>query len=475
MVIICISLLVCSVNAEQGVTVYPGNITIEGSKYDLPVRSLILTANQNISDLRFLSTDLESPAGKVFSSDLIQATSFGSRMENGSIQKVSIRIDLPNSTEAARYAGEFWFTSTNTTTRIPVSVTVKDGWFIPLLVLVIAVLASVLIFTYETRGKKRDQILQELGVLNYHVTNDPDLKAKYGSRLNPFHSYLKDQIDTIHTKIQAGEIDEADALLKTTGKAWEKWNTQRSGWINAFKNFERFLDRLNEVESLIQHDDRYPRKLIKDPREIPFFKDMRDTLAAEYDAAPEAEKPGPYLGTIDAHARKEAQYHNDFRDLRGLAVLCDTKTDCDACSLNDLWISFFGISVKDDLAAIEKRIQETAVAIKACPAKMTVKMDLGVPTRETVEGFAVTYYPGPAGNVEEGSFWANIRLRLYNIGSFLITIIILVSIGFSLQYLNNPTFGSIGDYAGLALWGLLVGPFADALVKKTGKSSLGVE
>ncbi len=473
--ILCLALLVCSVDAGQGVAVYPANLTVEGSEYDHPVRTFILTAQQDISDLQFISTDLESSGGKVFPSDLIQATNLSSRMANGSLQKVSIRIDLPNATDPARYAGEVWFSSTNATTRIPVSVTVKDGFIVPLFILLLAVLASILIFTYEARGKKRDQILQELGVLNYHVTHDQDLGAEYGSRPNPFHSYLADRIDTINKKIQAGETDEADTLLQTTEKAWEKWNTQRFSWMNAFKNFQEFLAELNESEKTIQHDDCFPIDLVDDQRHIPFFTDLRDTLTAEYDKAPETEKPDLYLGTVTGHARKEAQYRNDFQDLRRLAVICDTKMDCDACNLDELWISFFRLTENDDLAAIEKRIRDTASTIKGCPDKMTVKMDLGGQRRETVEGFTVTRYPGPEGSVEEGSFWANFRLWLYNVGSFLITIVILVSIGFSQLYLQNPTFGSPGDYATLAIWGLLVGPFAEALVRKRGKSTFGAD
>ena len=474
-VILCLSLLVCSVDAEQGVSVYPANITIEGSEYDLPVRTLILTAHQNISDLQFISTDLASSGGNVFPSDLIQATNISSQMANGSLQKVSIRIDLPNATGAARYAGELWFSSTNTITKIPVSVTVKDGYIKPFIILLIAVLASILIFTYETRGKKRDEILQELGVLNYHVTNDQDLKAEFGSRPNPFLSYLVNRIDTINKKIQAGEIDEADALLQTTEKAWEKWNTQRFPWIHAFTMFGDFLERLNDDEASIQRDVREPGAPLNNPREIPFFREMRKTLTEAYDTAPGTEKPDGLLGNIDALALKEERYHNGFLDLRRLEKICDAKRDCDACTLDELWTSFFRLSVDDDFAGFEKRIQDTAGTIKACPDKMTVKMDLGVPPRETVKGFKVAQYPGPAESVADQSYWATFRLWLYEVGAFLITIIILVSIGFSQLYLQNPTFGSSGDYATLAIWGLLVGPFAEALVKKTGKSTFGTD
>jgi hypothetical protein len=70
---------------------------------------------------------------------------------------------------------------------------------------------------------------------------------------------------------------------------------------------------------------------------------------------------------------------------------------------------------------------------------------------------------------------ARLRLKFYRIGSFLVTLVILVSIGYSQLYLADPTFGSPGNYATLALWGLLAGSFSEALIRKTGTATFGVE
>lgn len=80
--------------------------------------------------------------------------------------------------------------------------------------------------------------------------------------------------------------------------------------------------------------------------------------------------------------------------------------------------------------------------------------------RTGTRGFGVRHYPEPAGPVEDRASLADLRLRLYEVGSFLLTVLILAGVGFSQLYLSNSIFGSLADYAGLALWGLLVGPFA---------------
>ena len=334
---------------------------------------------------------------------------------------------------------------------------------------------SVAVFTYEARGKKRDEVLQDLGVLSYHVRHDEEFKTPDSWRPNPFQSFLLDQVDAVDRKLQLGEVEEAATLLESAGDVWERWNTQRSAWNNAFANVHRLLAELVEYEKKIQEGP--GASDLRVPKEIRFYADLRAALLREYDTAPAKERPAVLVDAVAALGGKEVRYRQVLHDLRTMAGTCERKESCDAClrRLHELWNDLLRLTPNDDLGPFEVRAREVEEAIAACLERPTVKMDLGAAAPRRAEGFGVRHYPEPAGTVEDRASLADLRLRLYEVGSFLVTVLILAGVGFSQLYLSNPTFGSLADYAGLALWGLLVGPFAQALVKKTGLSLHGAD
>lgn len=347
-------LLACSV--AQAIVVHPANVSVEASRDDQPVRALVLSAGQNLTGLRFVPTDLASPDGQVLSADLVRVTGLPDAMANGSLQSVSVGLDLPNASSAGRYAGEIWFTSANATARVPVGVTVRDGWLLPLALLLAAVLVSVAVFTYEARGKKRDEVLQDLGVLSYHVRQDGEFEVPDGWRPNPFKSYLLDQVDAVDRKLQLGEVEEAATLLESAGEIWERWNTQRSPWHNAFANVHRFLAELVKYEREIQKEGPGASDL-RVPPEIRFYADLRAALLREYDTAPAKERPAVLVDAVAALDGKEVRYRQVFLDLRIMAGTCERKESCDAClsRLHELCDDLLWLTPNDEFGPLEAR------------------------------------------------------------------------------------------------------------------------
>jgi hypothetical protein len=469
MLIFFIALLLSAVHADSGITAFPANLTIGGSRDNVPVRTIILTASQDITDLSFLAPDLESSTGKTFPATLIRATRFSSQMTNGSNQPVSLRFDLPKAPDTGSFTGEIWVSSANGTTKIPVTVTVRDGWLPPLVVLVAGVLVSLLMWTYETRGKKRDEILQAVGYLCDAMKLDTDLEIPYAGLPNPFSKSLNDSLKHITQKVFAGDLDDAATLLQDAKKTWDKWIENKVDWINAGKNFEGFIEYLKEREDSILSDPDIPQTL-KDPSKgVRYIRDMKNLITSEFGKLHEAVKPETFKSVLDDQSRKEQQFHDLYIRMMKLAYTCKVgKKNCPPCHLIPLWTSFINAS---DLSSLEKYITAKEDEVAKCEDSGAMA---AIRREQRAERFTLT--PTPSQRAQATVYdLARLRLKFYRIGSFLVTLVILVSIGYSQLYLADPTFGSPGNYATLALWGLLAGSFSEALIRKTGTATFGVE
>ena len=468
-----IALLLSVVHADSGITASPANLTIKGSRDDVPVRTLILTAGQDIRDLSFISPDLASDTGKTFPAGLIRATRYSSQMTNGSNQPVSLRFDLPKAPDTGSFSGEIWVSSANGTAKIPVTVTVRDGWLPPLAVLVAGVLVSLLLWTYETRGRKRDEILQAVGYLLEAMKLDTDLQKFYAGLPNPFSTFLKDSLEHITQKVLAGDLDDAETLLKDTKKTWDTWKRQKPGWIVAGENFERFIEFLEKREASFLSDPAIPEKLRKTGR-VRYLKEMQDFISLEFKKLHEADKPETFKSMLGDQIVKEERFGAIFTSMKGLATTCRSVTNCPPCNLDVLWISFMDQSLHSDISSLENDLKARKEEIAKCDKIRAISGLAIPPEKQPLKPFEITPTPSP-GLREQVYDLARLRLKFYRIGSFLVTLVILVSIGYSQLYLADPTFGSPGNYATLALWGLLAGSFSEALIRKTGTATFGVE
>ncbi len=171
---------------------------------------------------------------------------------------------------------------------------------------------------------------------------------------------------------------------------------------------------------------------------------------------------------------KEERFGAIFTSMKGLVTTCGSVTSCPPCNLDDLWTRFMNQSLHSDLSSLENDLKARKEEIAKCDKIRAISGLAIPPEKQPLKAFTITPTPSP-GLREQVYDLARLRLQFYRIGSFVVTLVILVSIGYSELYLNNLTFGTPGNYASLALWGLLAGSFSEALIRKTGTATFGVE
>ncbi|KUG14486.1 hypothetical protein ASZ90_015865 [hydrocarbon metagenome] len=303
---------------------------------------------------------------------------------------------------------------------------------------------------------------------------DDALKTPYARQPNPFFTFLKDSCDQITQKVLAGDLDDAETLLKDTKKTWDTWNRQKNGWIDAGKNFEDFFEFLEKREASFLSDPAIPETIRGSSKRVRYLKEMQEFITTEFGKLHDADKPDTFKSMLGDQSVKEQRFGAIFTSMKGLVTTCGSVTSCPPCNLDDLWTRFMNQPLHSDLSSLENDLKTRNDEINKCDKIMAIAGLEIPPEKQPLKPFEITPTPSP-GLREQVYDLARLRLQFYRIGSFVVTLVILVSIGYSQLYLEDPTFGSPGNYATLALWGLLAGSFSEALVRKTGTATFGVE
>jgi hypothetical protein len=470
---------VLPVFAQGALTATPANITVAGTKMDMPTRTIILAAQEDITDLKFYPLDLQSGEGTIFPAELIQATRISSQIANGSVQSVQVLFELRDAPDTGSFAGEMWFSYAGGVAKVPVTVMVKAGWFWPLVLLILAVLVSYSLFVYKSKLKRKDEIEVRIGIIERNIKKDGKLKPdsiyhydKGVTRENPFYPALQNGIGTVRDKLKADLIEDAEKFLGNTEKIWDKWSYNPSEWVHGLDTFSRCIRDIETNEEQILGTEKIPDGPVKASGEIPYLRDIRAELQKAFKTLTEYEKPNEFTDAVIEQGARARTYIDHYYRILAIQRLCDRcREQHPECDLDTLWASYLDHPPKGsfDQLVVEIAGRKKVVEEKCPPLKMPFGAEVP-PSIFTVPG----EYLGPAG-VPRSTSQAWLHLRIFAAGSFLVTLVILVTIGYSELYLAKPTFGSFADYATLALWGLLAGPFADKLGEKTGQALFKIE
>ncbi len=472
-------LLVGSVHAEQGITVNPVPLNFTGFSVSDEMRTLEITAIENVTDLTFIPLDLTSNDGqRVIHQQSIQAAPFSSSMNNGSIQQIPVTFKLAGS---GHYTGEMWFSSSGSgIAKVPVTATVKDDWELPLAVLLVGIVFSFFLITYSSDFKKRDEIQTTLAVFSNLVISDQDLKTTY--RLSPqdpdeklhtgFFVRINADINQVQLKLDTDAISDAGTSLTNVKDSWDNWNTNKARFMTLFRRAEELVAHMNDLERQTG-----VKAGITGDSSIPVIRSMRDDIRKNFVAVSLKDSGEKLEESIKNSEDSYEKLREVVINLENLEKLCGTidTISCTTCNdLPEVWNSLLLIKNKDEIKEKLDNIGKWTKEVVALPKK---------PISHGVKFFNV---PGvltlaplnpvkvPDATVVNKVNVATARLILFKYGTYLGTIVLVTLYGMLQIYVANPTFGSTGDYINIGIWGLIAGASADAVQKKA-KGLTGIE
>jgi hypothetical protein len=317
------------------------------------------------------------------------------------------------------------------------------------------------VYSYSIGGKKRDEILKGVANLHLRITHDKELKKSYHGVVNPFCTAMSQGVKNLLDKVNDDAIEDAGKLLEETRKLWGKWTTKCYDWMNEFENYGKLIDLLEDDEKEILQDPNIAN-IPSPPTTITFVRELIDYLEQEYRKVVDADGPDTFRLIISAQIAKRKSYlvlHDDLLRLSQQSSQADFQN-----SVKRLYYDFLKLGKDTDLTPLTKEIATLrSQIVTTFGVPVTTPMGVGM------KDFVPTEPPGVKGIPQLGAE-ARYRLWLYGSVSFLILLTVLFLVGYNQLYVIKPTFGSPEDYITLVMWGLLVGPFSDAVTKRTAKS-----
>lgn len=436
--------LIVGVRAESGVTPTPDQITVAGERGAVEARTLLLQATDPITGLRVISLDLQRADGAtVLPAGAIRAALPADEIAAGSLLTIPLTIDL-HDVPSGEFQGRLLVHYHAGALTVPLTVTVKDPWWLPLPVLFVGVGLGVVVSRYRAQGRPRDQVLMRVGQLRAQMRGDADL-------VEPFQARIEAHLVDVESGLQAENWEGARAAVERAEAVWTRWRKGREDWLAQFAYYAEL------VESLQKEPD------------APYIQAVRRVLEDTRREAPEMEGPPKLRKRLDAVARQINRYRRLESQLDELNALRN-RLPAEQTEQAEQWrvktLGFqrrlhdldpndeaaYGTLQKEVEEAISELGQQIAQADRLESAVTFSKggRDLGAVVRHL-------FAPPPAAReiTEEATTGAARRLRCFTWASYGIVVALLAGAGFGELYVANGTFGANawGDYFALLAWG----------------------
>lgn len=454
--IIPISWLLSStiVNAQTKVTIEPENLTITGSRFSqVENRLIFITSNEPIANLQISPRSLYRTDNLVvfpITAITIDKSQPNPKQPDEVIVPVKFNLKKAPSGEfqgKLRLSYQHEEQKLPITMGIPVTIKVKDNWFLPLTVLLVGTGLGIVVSAYRAQGKPRDEVLVRIGRLRAEMQEDRELAPSFKTQIE---SHLYD----VRVGLQGDKLETARNGIEEAEKVWAKWIKGRADWLNQLAYWEELNRRLQDLNPNIPYVQKVRREMQDASREASELtgpdklRDRLDELA----------------GQINRFLQVQA-LEKQLRDL--LAQLpSEEKANWESKILG--WERQIDRIQPSELTQDETLVTEMEGAI----AEMGQLVAQHLGKSGITKGISSIFQVAPAPSARPLSWERQIsgagwRLRCFTGVSYGIALLFLTGAGFNQLYVDNPTFGANPgkDYFALLAWGFGAEATRDAITK----------
>lgn len=425
-------------------------VTIVGTKGQHVTRTLLLhTQNDSIKGVKVIPLDLNRPDEQVvFSKQRIWVETPLEPLEQiepNTPRTVSLTFDLRRNKNlgdlrSGQFKGVLLVNYEGGQEWVPVSVTVKDPIYLPILVLLLGVGLGVLVSRYRTIGKPRDEVIVRIDALRKQMEADQDLAEAFRKRLNA-------EIIDVEAALRATQWDEARTEMAEAEAIWTRWRRGREDWIIQFRYLnERLRPRLQDLDSqalTVQHTQRQLEDLEWKATGFESPDNLREQLQ-------------DVTGQINRFAELYA-YLEQLKELRSkLSDEANEKTW--QANILDFRNQLRKLKPTDELSLYQQLEESLSEAVKALRERIPEESGMKAKGIPGVSEIRALLEPLPGilrSDLITDPSKAVTRLQWFTYGSYAIAILLLVWAGFEKLYVARPDFGvsPSSDYFSLLVWG----------------------
>ncbi len=360
---------------------------------------------------------------------------------------------------AGEYSGDLPFTFKGGELKLPLKVTVRHGWPLPLIVLCLGVGAGVGLSAYRIRGRPRDQVLVRVGNVRAYVQRDRTMSVgilpQYGQDgadkavSNPFKARLEAALADVEMSLQSERWDEARTKMDQTDALLRKWIQGRLGWIEQLAYLARLKNRMYGKPDNIRYVQ-VVRGAIDDlaanapAQESP--KELRDAAQQLTDRIEEYERAEGKLLALE-----KLQVSLPAGDQPGwVARTAELQVRLNTMRPDEKTVGQLLADIDHALLELSTRLQQV---VAAAPDQHNFEA-----VRTVIAANPPAVEPVPEAHLEWLPFYlgdAKNRLRWFEIATYAAALILLGGTGFNEVYLKKLTFGAElwSDYFALLVWG----------------------
>ncbi|HMO57183.1 MAG TPA: hypothetical protein PKA05_12235 [Roseiflexaceae bacterium] len=446
--------------AQQVVTADPLQLTVAGEVGQRTERVVILTASAPVSGVSTLLTQfVRADNAAALTQSAVTIGEAATTIDGGNRIALPISFDLSGAA-SGEYLGSLIVSYNSdgvpTSTAIPVMVSIKDGPWGALFVLVLGVAIASLISIYRAELQPRDELAMRSDRLRSQVARSS--QGMYSA----FQQAFGRQFDLVSLALQSSRLDQARQLLDETETLLATWVQARGEWV-----------RLGEFAAEIVNN-LVARGVVEGST---FDRSIRQQVADALSASVPARDPA----TLQAQLNQSAALVNTY--LRAKArvddlgdVLKQTEAE-QKHAKRDEEFARQALVLREQLAGataeettltdIESRAEALAEELKALPpvpragmlsgeggvgATVTRVFQQRAPELFTQLALSVSKITPPTTGSGSAAAW---RIWAFRMARFVIAIAFLAGAGFAELYIGKATFGANwwSDYFTLLLWG----------------------
>ena len=456
-----------SANAQGQVVAEPAQVTVSGMRGSLATRNIVLQTDTPINNLQLIPLDLNRSDGdSIFPAQAISVEKPSVSSTNQNLMMTLVKFDLNKVFRSGEFSGKLWLSYQDGEQVIPVTIKVKDHWFLPLLILLGGSALGISVSIYRTQGRPRDEILVRVSQVRIQMQDDADF-----FKFEAFKVRVEGHLIDVKMALQAERWDEAKNSVQQAELVESKWFKGRADWLAQLGYADKIKEQLQDLDQkapFVQTVHRSLGDALRDAPDLDSPVQLRDRLQGL------AEQVNSYLSlqakikqlyslseelSVEQAKNWQPKVQNLEQRIESLQPADLTKN----ANLRD--------EVEGAIAEITELLSQEGDMVNPAELDFGVNaggaMDRGSQIRSIMINLLGAAPSTSLLSWEEQASSANVRLKVFTVTSYIIAIVFLAGAGFSQLYVDKPTFGDNpwNDYSALMAWGFGAEATRDAVTK----------
>lgn len=452
--------------AEAKLTAIPEGLTVAGTRGTDEVRTLVLKPETTTQSWKLTPIDLPRKDGLVvFPASLIEPNPPSkTQIPNNELISIPIQFSLSRAPASGQFSGNLLVRYDGGDMIIPLTLTIKDPPWIPLLLIVAGVFAGLALSTYQAEGLDRDEVIVQVERLRVQMQGDESFRSIFSPESNPFLNKINGVLAKADTALADKKWEETRSFINTARVIWDKWRSDKSEWMRLLNYKQEELDRLLDQQISI---------------EIPYGKSVKRNLENAVAQLPEYDSPQQFGERLQDIGQQINRYLQGQQQIDRLSLLRNRMNAISQAieSRKNFWseksialqnqLNHLSPSDKDSFAVWKQEVDtdleqlnQEIKEIEKRESKEEMQESSVISTRDIeIKNFQkeqVLEIPFiSTRRLEESPEQAEKRLRWSRQALKWIAVFSLTGVGFNQLYVSNATFGEtwFGDYFTLIAWG----------------------